>query len=60
MGSLESRVRSLQDAYRLVLEGMSAATIMANARRVTRRLGLPGMSFLFAPERMAGAESCCR
>jgi hypothetical protein len=38
----------LRGLYRLVLEGMSVVTIMANARRVSRRFGLPGMSFLSA------------
>jgi len=32
---------------RLVLEGMSIATIMANAGRVTRRLGLPGIGLAY-------------
>ena len=32
---------------RLVLEGMSIATIMANAGRVTQRLGLPGIGLAY-------------
>ncbi len=32
---------------RLVLEGMSLATIMANAGRVTQRLGLPGIGLAY-------------
>ena len=32
---------------RLVLEGMSVATIMANAGRVTQRLGLPGIGLAY-------------
>jgi hypothetical protein len=32
---------------RLLLEGMSVATIMANAGRVTQRLGLPGIGFAY-------------
>jgi hypothetical protein len=32
---------------RLVLEGMSVATIMANAGRVTQRLGLPGLGLAY-------------
>jgi triacylglycerol lipase len=40
----ESFMRGLP---RLVLEGMSLATIMANAGRVTKRLGMPGIGLAY-------------